>query len=196
MSLGVVAEFAAICRRAAFDQVRFLVFRPHYHLIHTSLCPPLAHLLGQRVHPFIFSSFSGHMFNSSFRRVARTCSSGSTVPSRPTQPSIATFSSHAHQRRHSSSKPPSPPNNGSSAIPAASVKQVGAPRSDTKRPGAESRLSKKRSSKDKLDAKQESQDDWTSKLPSVPSLQHLNPKGSLHFILPNSSANPDNQIST
>ncbi|KIW60977.1 hypothetical protein PV05_01150 [Exophiala xenobiotica] len=116
------------------------------------------------------------MFNSSLRRVARTCSSGSTVPSRPTQPSIATFSSHAHQRRHSSSKPPSPPNNGSSALPAASVKQVGAPRSDTKRPGAESRLSKKRSSKDKLDAKQESQDDWTSKLPSVPSLQHLNPK--------------------
>ncbi|KAK5454391.1 hypothetical protein LTS15_006391 [Exophiala xenobiotica] len=116
------------------------------------------------------------MFNSSLRRVARTCSSGSTVPARPTPPSIATFSSHAHQRRHSSSKPPSPPNNGSSAIPAASVKQVGAPRSETKRPGAESRLSKKRTSKDKIDAKLESQDDWTSKMPSVPSLQHLNPK--------------------
>ncbi|KAK6384851.1 hypothetical protein LTS17_002414 [Exophiala oligosperma] len=89
---------------------------------------------------------------------------------------MASFTSHAHQRRHSSSKPPVPPNNGSSAIPAASVKQVGTPRSETKRPGSESRLSKKRSSKEKFDAKQEVQDDWTSKLPSVPSLQHLNPK--------------------
>ncbi|KIW99776.1 uncharacterized protein Z518_10704 [Rhinocladiella mackenziei CBS 650.93] len=117
------------------------------------------------------------MFNTSLRRVARTCSSASPAPSRPTTtPSAATFTSHAHQRRHSSSKPPVPPNNGSSAISAASVKQVGAPRSESKRPGAESRLSKKRASKDKLEAKQEPQDDWTSKLPSVPSLQHLNPK--------------------
>ncbi|KIW12157.1 hypothetical protein PV08_09432 [Exophiala spinifera] len=116
------------------------------------------------------------MFNTSLRRVARNCSNGSAVPSRPTTPSIASFTSHAHQRRHSSSKPPVPPNNGSSAIPAASVKQVGTPRSETKRPGSESRLSKKRSSKDKVDAKEEVQDDWTSKLPSVPSLQHLNPK--------------------
>ncbi|KAI1614937.1 hypothetical protein EDD37DRAFT_402177 [Exophiala viscosa] len=118
----------------------------------------------------------GHMFNTSLRRVARTCSNASPAPSRPTTPTIASFTSHAHQRRHSSSKPPVPPNNGSSAIPPASVKQVGAPRSDTKRSGAESRLSKRRVSKDKLDAKQVPQDDWTSKMPSVPSLQHLNLK--------------------
>ncbi|EXJ93766.1 hypothetical protein A1O1_02159 [Capronia coronata CBS 617.96] len=116
------------------------------------------------------------MFNSSLRRVARTCSHASPGPSRSTTQSVASFTSHAHQRRHSSSKPPVPPNNGSSAIPAASVKQVGAPRSDTKRPAAEARSSKKRSSKDKLETKQEAQADWTSKLPSVPSLQHLNPK--------------------
>ncbi|KAK4947313.1 hypothetical protein LTR10_013681 [Elasticomyces elasticus] len=116
------------------------------------------------------------MFNTSLRRVARTCSNGSPAPSRPTTPTIASFTSHAHQRRHSSSKPPVPPNNGSSAIPPASVKQVGALRSETKRSGAESRLSKRRVSKDKVDAKQVPHDDWTSKLPSVPSLQHLNPK--------------------
>ncbi|KIY01899.1 uncharacterized protein Z520_02037 [Fonsecaea multimorphosa CBS 102226] len=115
------------------------------------------------------------MFNTSLRRVARSCTNAPSVPSRPSTPTIASFTSNAHQRRHSSSKPPIPPNNGSSAIPAASVKQVGAPRSESKRPGAESRLSKKRSSKDKADTK-EAQDDWTSKLPAVPSLQHLNPK--------------------
>ncbi|OAG43239.1 hypothetical protein AYO21_02525 [Fonsecaea monophora] len=115
------------------------------------------------------------MFNTSLRRVARSCTSAPAVPSRPSTPTIASFTSNAHQRRHSSSKPPVPPNNGSSAIPAASVKQVGAPRSESKRPGAESRLSKKRSSKDRADSK-ETQDDWTSKLPAVPSLQHLNPK--------------------
>ncbi|OAL40552.1 hypothetical protein AYO20_00288 [Fonsecaea nubica] len=115
------------------------------------------------------------MFNTSLRRVARSCTNAPSVPSRPSTPTIASFTSNAHQRRHSSSKPPVPPNNGSSAIPAASVKQVGAPRSESKRPGAESRLSKKRSSKDRADSK-ETQDDWTSKLPAVPSLQHLNPK--------------------
>ncbi|ETI20706.1 hypothetical protein G647_07048 [Cladophialophora carrionii CBS 160.54] len=116
------------------------------------------------------------MFNTSLRRVARNCGNGSPIPSRPSTPTIATFSSNSHQRRHSSSKPPTPPNNGSPPIPAAQVKQVGAPRSESKRPGAESRLSKKRASKDKLDAKQEAQENWTSKLPAVPSLQHLNPK--------------------
>ncbi|OQV05535.1 Mitochondrial domain-containing protein [Cladophialophora immunda] len=115
------------------------------------------------------------MFNTSLRRVARTCTNAPAVPSRPSTPTVASFTSNAHQRRHSSSKPPIPPNNGSPAIPAASVKQVGAPRSESKRPGAESRLSKKRSSKDKAENK-ETQDDWTSKLPAVPSLQHLNPK--------------------
>lgn len=155
--------------------------RPHYHLIpghtHLSFSPRLALLFGYCAQHFTFSKGVGHMFNTSLRRVARNCSNGSAVPSRPTTPSIASFTSHAHQRRHSSSKPPVPPNNGSSAIPAASVKQVGTPRSETKRPGSESRLSKKRSSKEKFDAKQEAQDDWTAKLPSVPSLQHLNPKG-------------------
>ncbi|KAJ9613043.1 hypothetical protein H2200_002984 [Cladophialophora chaetospira] len=116
------------------------------------------------------------MFNTSLRRVARNCTNGSPIPSRPSTPTIATISSSSHQRRHSSSKPPVPPNNGAPPIPAAQVKQVGAPRTDSKRPGAESRLSKKRSSKDKVDAKQEAQDNWTSKLPAVPSLQHLNPK--------------------
>ena len=138
---------------------------------------PPALFPGHPVHPFIPCMLRGHMFNTSLRRVARTCSNASPAPSRPTTPTIASFTSHAHQRRHSSSKPPVPPNNGSSAIPPASVKQVGAPRSDTKRSGAESRLSKRKVSKDKLDAKQVPQDDWTSKLPSVPSLQHLNPKG-------------------
>ncbi|KIW94237.1 uncharacterized protein Z519_05553 [Cladophialophora bantiana CBS 173.52] len=114
------------------------------------------------------------MFNTSLRRVARTCSNAPSVPSRPAAPTIASFASNTHQRRHSSSKPPIPPKNGSSAIPAASVKQVGAPRSESKRHGAESRLSKKRS-KDKVEHK-DTQDDWTSRLPAVPSLEHLNPK--------------------
>lgn len=119
----------------------------------------------------------GRMFNTSLRRVARNCANGSPIPSRPSTPTIASISSNSHQRRHSSSKPPIPPNNGSPPIPASQVKQVGAPRTESKRPGAESRLSKKRSPKDKVDAKQEIQENWTSNLPAVPSLQHLNPKG-------------------
>jgi len=131
------------------------------------------------------------MFNSSLRRVARSCPNASLSPLRPTAPSApavtATFTTHSHQRRNSSSKPPIPPNNGQPPIPTASVKQVGAPRSTTdKRPGAESRLAKRKSTKaDKVEVKSSGKKDdvqlysneWTRTLPSVPSTQHLNPKG-------------------
>jgi len=132
------------------------------------------------------------MFNSSLRRVARSCPNGSLSPLRPSSPGhtiavAATFTTHSHQRRNSSSKPPTPPNNGHPPIPTASVKQVGAPRSTTdKRPGTESRLAKRKSAKGekvevKTNAKKEDTEvysnEWTSSLPSVPSTQHLNPKG-------------------
>ncbi|KEF54154.1 uncharacterized protein A1O9_09949 [Exophiala aquamarina CBS 119918] len=117
------------------------------------------------------------MLNTSLRRVvARTCSSTpSPVPSLSTTPTIACFTSHAHQRRHSSSKPPVPPNNGSPPIPTA-VKQVNTPSSESRQATTESRSSRRRNAKEKLDAKDESEYyNWASSLPSVPSL-HLNPK--------------------
>jgi len=116
------------------------------------------------------------MFNSSLRRAARTCPNATSITSRPTTPLSASITTSAHQRRHSSSKPPVPPNNGSSAIPPASVKHVGAPRAE-KRTGAESRLSKRKVPKDKAETKQDFSNEWTLKLPSVPSTQYLNPKG-------------------
>ncbi|KAK5079175.1 hypothetical protein LTR64_002405 [Lithohypha guttulata] len=124
------------------------------------------------------------MFNSSLRRVARTCPN-SVLCSRPSPTAshgqiAATFATHCHQRRNSSSKPPIPPNNGSPPIPAASVKQVGAPRSTDKRPGVESRLSKRKVTKtEKVEVSKPKEDyssEWTRSLPSVPSTQHLNPK--------------------
>lgn len=127
------------------------------------------------------------MFNSSLRRVARTCPN-SVLSSRPSPTAshgqiAATFATHCHQRRNSSSKPPIPPNNGSPPIPAASVKQVGAPRSTDKRPGVESRLSKRKVTKtEKVEASKPKEDyssEWTRSLPSVPSTQHLNPKGKI-----------------
>lgn len=129
------------------------------------------------------------MFNSSLRRVARTCPN-STLVTRQTastgSTATASFSTRSHQRRYSSSKPPVPPNNGSPAIPATSVKQVGAPRSTDKRPGAESRLSKRKAAKgEKTEVSKQQQEprgnEWTLSLPSVPSTQHLNPKGKLHL---------------
>lgn len=131
------------------------------------------------------------MFNSSLRRAlgprpnpalsvrpAPTASHGSIT---------ASFSTRSHQRRYSSSKPPIPPNNGSHSIPAASVKQVGAPRSSDKRPGTDSRLSKRKvtkGDKDKVEAAKQREKDiqdysneWTRSLPSVPATQHLNSKG-------------------
>jgi len=123
------------------------------------------------------------MFSSSLRRVAQSCPNA-TISARPTSShgSIAAFTtrSRSHQRRNSSSKPPIPPNNGSPPIPTASVKQVGAPRSD-KRLGAESRLSKRKVTKsEKAEAAKHHDEyfnEWTRTLPSVPSTQHLNPKG-------------------
>jgi len=132
------------------------------------------------------------MFNTSLRRVARSCPNATLSPRRPSTPSpgsavTATFATHSHQRRNSSSKPPIPPNNGHPPIPTGSVKQVGAPRSSTdKRPGAESRLAKRKTTKGekvevKTVAKKEDvqlySNEWTRSLPSVPSTQHLNPKG-------------------
>ena len=115
------------------------------------------------------------MINSSLRRAARSCPNGN-LPPRPTTSSIAPFTSHAHQRRHSSSKPPVPPNNGSPAIPASSVKQVGAARTESKKPVSESRLSKRKAAKAEP-VEEVQQDNWTTHLPSVPSTEHLNKKG-------------------
>lgn len=127
------------------------------------------------------------MFNSSLRRVARTCPN-SALSARPCSPTpshaygsvAAAFSTRSHQRRNSSSKPPIPPNNGAPPIPAASVKQVGAPRTTDKRPGATSRLSKRATTKvEKVDTAKQKEDpssEWVKSLPSVPSTQHLNEK--------------------
>jgi len=139
------------------------------------------------------SQVGQRMFNTSLRRVARSCPNASLSPLRSSTPTsnattiTATFTTHSHQRRNSSSKPPVPPNNGQPPIPTASVKQVGAPRSNTdKRPGAESRLAKRKSTKgEKVEVKSSGKKDdvqlysneWTRSLPSVPSTQHLNPKG-------------------
>lgn len=125
------------------------------------------------------------MFNTSLRRVARTCPNA-TLPIRPSPvPSHAAitsrFSTRSHQRRHSSSKPPIPPNNGAPPIPSSHVKQVGTPRSTDKRAGAESRLSKRKAQKHEKTEGLKQEDgfcnEWTRTLPSVPSTQHLNPKG-------------------
>ena len=110
------------------------------------------------------------MFNSSLvRRAARSAPS---VSARPTAPSIAPFTSRAHQRRHSSSKPPVPPNNGSPTIPA-DVKQV-APRSEAK---SESKKPAERSSKRKVAKTEATEENWTSSLPSVPPTAHMSQKG-------------------
>ncbi len=122
------------------------------------------------------------MITSSLRRAVRSPHSPQSV-SRPTTPSIAaSFSSRSHQRRQSSSKPPVPPNDGPANIANPSVKTVGTPRAKDatgqKRSGAESRLSKRKLSRDKSEHAVEDKDEWAANLPSVPSTQHLDPKGS------------------
>ncbi len=118
------------------------------------------------------------MLNTSVRRAARSCPNGS-LPYRPASPSIAPFTSRAHQRRQSSSKPPIPPNNGSSTIPASSVKQVGASRAE-KKPVAESRLAKRRAAKAEP-VEEGHQINWTTHLPSVPNTDHIKQKGKMAF---------------
>lgn len=122
------------------------------------------------------------MITSTLRRAARSCSSAHSIPPRPSTPSAiaASLSCHSHQRRQSSSKPPVPPNDGSANITAPAVKTVGTPRSKEageKRPGAESRLSKRKLARDKAEKALDAKDEWATNLPSVPSTQHLDPRG-------------------
>lgn len=121
------------------------------------------------------------MITSSLRRAVRSHPSPSFL-SRPATPSIAaSFSSQSHQRRHSSSKPPVPPNDGPASVTNPSVKAVGTPRSKDspteKRSGAESRLSRRKIPRDRNEQAAGGNDEWTINLPSVPSTQHLDPKG-------------------
>jgi hypothetical protein len=128
----------------------------------------------------LLERFTG-MITSSLRRAVRSHPSPQTI-SRPSTPSIAaSFSSRSHQRRHSSSKPPVPPNDGPTNVTNPSVKTVGTPRSKVgtgeKRAGAESRLSRRKIPRDRTEHAADGKDEWAVKLPSVPSTQHLDPKG-------------------
>lgn len=125
------------------------------------------------------------MMSSSLRRVTRVCPSTCSISCRSPSPSIAASSqrftpSPGHQRRHSSSKPPVPPNDGSRGVdsPAqGSVKTMkGNASKDAalKRAGAESRLAK-RKGKEAV----ENNSETPMNIPSVPSTQHLSPKGML-----------------
>jgi hypothetical protein len=122
------------------------------------------------------------MITSSLRRAVRSHPPPQSI-SRPTTPSIAaSFSSQSHQRRQSSSKPPIPPNDGPANVANPSPKTVGAPRSKDgtgeKRSGAESRLSRRKIPRDRSEYAADGKDEWAVNLPSVPSTQHLDPKGS------------------
>jgi hypothetical protein len=120
------------------------------------------------------------MITSSLRRAVRSHPSPQSI-SRPSTPSIAaSFSSRSHQRRQSSSKPPVPPNDGAANVPNPSVKTVGTPRpkdGSQKQPGAESRLSRRKIPRDRNEHATDGKDEWALDLPSVPSTQHLDPKG-------------------
>lgn len=123
------------------------------------------------------------MITSSLRRAVCSHPSPHSI-SRPSTPSIAaSFSSRSHQRRQSSSKPPIPPNDDAADVTNPSVKTVGAPRpkdgSSQKRPGAESRLSRRKVPRDRNEHVADGHDEWAIDLPSVPSTQHLDPKGQL-----------------
>ena len=123
------------------------------------------------------------MLKSSLRHAARSRPSSHSVPPRPpfSTPIAASFSSRSHQCRHSSSKPPIPPNDGTSNIPASSVKTVGTPRpkdANEKRSSADLRISKRKVAREKAEGREEERDEWTMNLPTVPSTQHLDPKGS------------------
>lgn len=129
--------------------------------------PPLRHTLSsRRLRARLIAMFK----NSSLVR----CAARSTpaLPSRPTAPSIAPFTSRAHQRRHSSSKPPVPPNNGSPSFPA-DVKQV-THRSEAK---AERKKPAERSSKKAAAKAEATEENWTSIFPSVPGTSHMSQKG-------------------
>lgn len=137
----------------------------------------------------------------SLRRAVRSPNSPQSVP-RPTTPSIAaSFSSRSHQRRQSSSKPPVPPNDGPANVANPSVKTVGTPRAKDatgqKRSGAESRLSRRKVPRARSEHPADSKDEWAINLPSVPSTQHLDPKGSdlciLDFVF---STNATGQMSS
>ena len=125
------------------------------------------------------------MITSSLRFAARSCPSSHSLPPRPSTPLAACFSSNTHQRRHSSSKPPVPPNNGSPSIPATSVKTVGTPRSKDpadKKAVGEPRLQKRKIARDRGEGKPDGKRELPLALPSVPSTQHLDPKGeALHI---------------
>lgn len=121
------------------------------------------------------------MFQSSLRHAARSCPPTRSASPHPSLsvPIVASFSSRSHQRRHSSSKPPIPPNDGPASF-ATSVKTVGTPRAkdaSEKRSSADVRISKRKVAREKADVKSESKDDRKMNLPSVPSTQHLDPKG-------------------
>jgi hypothetical protein len=121
------------------------------------------------------------MITSSLRGAARSRPSPQSISWPSTPSTAASFSSRSHQRRQSSSKPPVPPNDGPTNVANPSVKAVGTPRSKDgpgdKRPGTESRLSRRRIPRDKSEHAQGGKDEWATNLPSVPSTQHLDPKG-------------------
>lgn len=124
------------------------------------------------------------MITSSLRRALRSHPAPPSV-SRPTTPSIAaSLSSQSHQRRQSSSKPPAPPNDGPTSVTNPSVKTVGTPKSKDgtsgKRSGAESRLSRRKIPRERNEQGEDGRDEWTVNLPSVPSTQHVDPKGYGH----------------
>ncbi len=66
-------------------------------------------------------------------------------------------------------------------MPASSVKTVGTPRSKQpvgeQSPTADGRIQRKKVARQKADAKDDAENEWTKNLPSVPSTQHLDPKG-------------------
>ena len=123
------------------------------------------------------------MLQSSLRHVARNrrCPHAATSRPAPSTQIKASFSSRTHQRRHSSSKPPVPPNDGTRNIPSSSVKTVGTPRAKQpvgeQSPSADGRIPRKKVARQKADAKDDADSEWTKNLPSVPSTQHVDPKG-------------------
>jgi len=127
------------------------------------------------------------MIKTSLRHASRSCPSCQCLSPRPSIPAsiAAPFSSRSHQRRQSSSKPPIPPNDGTPSISPASVKTVGAPRTkepSDKRASADARASRRKISREKAETKPDVRDEWTVSLPSVPSTQHLDPKGMQCFL--------------
>ena len=167
---------------------RFSAVRQHQPQLNTLRLNPSSsplHVLLQFLKPNVLLGkclgIDPVMIASSLRRAVRSHTSPQSI-SRPTTPSIAaSLSSPSHQRRQSSSKPPIPPNDGPANITNPAVKTVGTPRSKDgagqKRAGAESRLSRRKIPRDRSEHAPEGKDEWAINLPSVPSTQHLDPKG-------------------